>query len=81
MMIRLWNPLSNFSIGMPVQYSSGVTGENNLVFSLVTINNAENLPPPYGTGNGYKIGISSTVPIEIVIHSITRITRNYTPRT
>lgn len=77
--IRIYNPLSSFSFESNVSLAQGITSDE-FGISLITISDGANLLPPTGSGGGYKIGISSTASIDVVINSIVRIDRPYSPR-
>lgn len=74
--IRIYNPLSAFSFEAAVPLAQGTTADD-FGITLITISDAANLLP---TGGGYKIGISSTTSVDVIINSIVRIDRPFSKR-
>ena len=77
--VRLFNPLSGFSLESAIPLAQGITSDAAYV-ELITISDGANLSAPLGTGNGYRLGVSSTTSLDLVIDSITNISREYVPR-
>lgn len=77
--LRIYNPLTAFSFEAAVPLAQGLSSDD-FGITLVTISDGANLLPPTGTGGGYKIGISSTTSVDVVIQSIVRIDRPFSPR-
>lgn len=78
-LITISNPLSGFTAPVAIPLAAGTTLDSGII-SITTISDSANLPPPFGTGAGYKISVQSTTSLDLVIDSITRIDRYHSAR-